>query len=147
MEPMEAKTETSLTGSRLPGPREEREREYLARWRAELPGSSMSTCLPLPPPDSRPSLSFFLISLSHLLHVSLSSSFFCLSSSRGFVHLLQGGPPRRAARTLLLLLPLSLARAPNQPIRESFHANSPENALVVAARQCASAELVSPSKP
>lgn len=117
MEPIEAKTETSLTGSRLPGP-EKRESTWPAGcWHAELPGSSMSTCLPLPPPDSRPSFSFFLI-----------LSFF--SSSRFFIFFFPllllllsricSSPPRGpTARTLLLLLPLSLARAPNRYAVES----------------------------
>lgn len=98
-------------------------------WRAELPGPSMSTCLPLPPPDSRLSLSLFLISLSPLLYVSSSFSFSYFSLSRGFVHLLQGGG-RRAhalAAATFILGPCT------KPIRseESFHANSSENAFVV----------------
>lgn len=106
MEPMEAKTETSLTGSRLPGP--------LAAgcWRAELPGPSMSTCLPLPPPDSRlslfPSFSALYLLFFTFLRLFLTPTSPCLAdlfiSSRG----------EGAARTLLLLLPLSLARAPNR---------------------------------
>lgn len=87
-------------------------------WRAELPGSSMSTCLPLPSPDSRLSFSLFLISLSPLLYVSSSPSFFYFSFSRRFVHLLQGKGARRA-HALVVLLPLSLARAPNQYAVES----------------------------
>lgn len=114
---------------------EKRERERVPGplaagcWRAELPGPSMSTCLPLPPPDSRLSLSLFLISLSPLLYVSSSFSFFHFSLSRGFVHLLQGGG-RRAhalAAATFILGPCT------KPIRseESFHANSSENAFVV----------------
>lgn len=111
-------------------------------WRAELPGSSMSICLPLPPPDSRPSLSFLLISLSSLLHVSLSSSF---SSSRGFVHL-QEGPPRTRFCCCCYLYPWPVHQTDTRR-RVVSRKFARERLLRHAARQYASAELVSPSKP
>lgn len=92
-------------------------------WRAELPGSSMSICLPLPPPFS---FLLFLNSLSSLLHVSLSPSFFpFLLLSRIC------SSPRRPAVRCCYLYPWPVHQTDT---RESFHANSPENAFFVMRR-------------
>lgn len=119
-------------------------------WRAELPGSSMSTCLPLPPPDSRLSLSF---PLSHL-SVSSSLRFFIfffllllllLLLSRICSSLLQGGPPRaRSCVCCCYLYPWPVHQTDTRRVVSRKFARE---RLRRAARQCASAELVSPSKP
>lgn len=99
---MEAKTETSLTGSRLPG----RESTW-PTGALELPGSSVSTCLPLPsillslflsfsrfpPPLSSFSSSSIYFFLFFLLLLLLFLSLSLLPPSREFAHL-GGGPPR-----------------------------------------------------
>lgn len=128
MKPMEAKTETSLTGSRLPGreknkrerkKEKEREREKEGRkvplWPAdcaELPGSPMSTCLPflsvsffaLIPPF--PSFFFLLLRLLLLLSPLPPSS----RLTRGFAQLLQESPPRELFATIFILGPCTAHR-------------------------------------
>ena len=104
-------------------------------WRAELPGSSMSTCLPLPPPDSRLSLSFFfLISIFFSLHFFIFFFLVLLLLSR----ICSSPPGKPTARTLLLLLPLSLARAPNRYAVESrftqIHPRTPSSSCGEAMR-------------
>lgn len=101
--------------------------EYLARWRAELPGSPLSTCLPLPPIPASLFLSFPGLSL-----LSVPSPPRLSSSARFFVfffllllHLAglptsRGGPPRRSRYHLY---PWSVYHTDTRG--ESFHANSP----------------------
>lgn len=114
---MEAKTETSLTGSRLPG----RESTW-PTGALELPGSSVSTCLPLPSILLSLFLSFSRFLLLFLpscllLSISSSSSFSFSFSSSPFPSypFSRVCPPRRRPAAALLLLPLSLART--TPIR------------------------------
>lgn len=139
---MEAKTETSLTGSRLPG----RESTW-PTGALELPGSSVSTCLPLPSILLSLFLSFSRFLLLFLpsrllLSISSSSSFsFSFSSSplslltpsREFAHL-GGGPPRRSC---YYLYPWPV---PHRYARRVVSRKFAENAFfmesVEAARRC-----------
>lgn len=93
--------------------------------RAELPGSSMSICLPLPP-DSRPSLSFLfylflLFTFLYLLLSPLADLFISKEARRA--HALA------AAATFILGPCTKLIRG-----GESFHVNSSENAFFVMRR-------------
>lgn len=147
---MEAKTETSLTGSRLPG----RESTW-PTGALELPGSSVSTCLPLPsillslflsfsrfPPPlssfSSSSIYFFLFFLLLLL----------LFLSLSLLPLLASLPTSEEARRGALATTFILGPYHTDTRGESFHANSPRTpSSWRASRRRDAAELVSPLKP
>lgn len=139
MKPMEAKTETSLTGSRLPGRgrremEKEKERRYLARWMLSATWiareylSAFTLLIPVSFFLLIPSFpSFFRTFLRRFLLSSLSSPLSPLT--RGFVPAPPGGPVARE-----LLLP-SLSCTTPICGAESFHANSSENAFFVEQRR------------
>ena len=84
-------------------------------------------------------------SLSSFLYISSSSSFSCFSFSRGFVHLLQGSPPRaRSCCCYLYPWPVHQTDTQWRVVSRKFIR---ERLLRRVAKRCASAELVSPSKP
>lgn len=147
---MEAKTETSLTGSRLPG----RESTW-PTGALELPGSSVSTCLPLPSILLSLFLSFSRFLLLFLpsrllLSISSSSSFsFSFSSSPlSLLPLLASLPTSEEARRGALATTFILGPYHTDTRGESFHANSPRTpSSWRASRRRDAAELVSPLKP
>lgn len=147
---MEAKTETSLTGSRLPG----RESTW-PTGALELPGSSVSTCLPLPSILLSLFLSFSRFLLLFLpsrllLSISSSSSFsFSFSTSPlSLLPLLASLPTSEEARRGALATTFILGPYHTDTRGESFHANSPRTpSSWRASRRRDAAELVSPLKP